>query len=235
MSLITTIFPKSSAGAVQMSAHGSDAFRFGKLAVGAGDAATRLTHLVRATNSFDHAVTASKEVPVRWLLPSVNKYYRGYQIAKTAVELLVSSGAIPGARDRVGHTETTAAKEEFGLAVAAARTLGTTRFARYRALDWMRSSLSDAAEGLTMLRKVELGREVMKALNATGDAIWKKRALDDAEVARINKLFDSATGALSEQIAGAELAAAGSRPTAAPALDRTARSFLTTPIVALRV
>jgi hypothetical protein len=208
MNPVKSVFPKYSAAVVQVKTHGADATQFAKEAYQAPDLGARLDGTLRAFNSFDHALTASKELPVDFLVPGLGGYRAGYEAARAAAALLISTGAIPGARERVGRQELTAAREELFRGVGNAAG-DTSRFGRYRSLDFLDASISDAAEGLLMLRKPTLAGPLLDGLRDVRNDVSRKVSITPERLGQLNSLFDRAGAEYDELILQAEKSAVG--------------------------
>ena len=207
MSLVGRVFPKYAAASVQMGVHAAQAANFAKAAAQAPALGERLDNAVRASNSFDHAITASKELPVRRLVPNAGKYYAGYQATKAVVGLIVGSGLVPGAAARVGRNEIAAARDEYTTGVSSYQASHGTRFERFRALDWMNAALEDASQGVRMLKADDIARPLLQGIDRTRSDIRSKRELDPAQVRAVQDLLGRATTAFDAIIAEASQAA----------------------------
>lgn len=192
-----TLFPSWAASLTLVKDHGTFAVGHATDAVRAGTGGERLDSAVRAMTSFDHAVDNARKLPVDWLVRGVNKYFRGYEVAKQAVTLLVSSGLIPGARERVGRQSLLAAKDTFLAGVDASRTEGG-RFGRHLASGWLEATAEDAVTGVAMLQTGEMGRALLAGVNQVRAAVSRGNRLDDGLVRNVTALFDRSVGELLE-------------------------------------
>ena len=202
---IRVIFPSYTAAVAQTRVHGESGVQFVQKAAKAPDNALRLDNAARALNSFDHAITSTEKLPLQKLLPDLATYRLGYKVAKSAVTLLVSSGAIPGARERVGKQELLAVGEQLHRGVDF-YTGDTSRYGRYRALDDVNAALEDAKAGIVMLRKPQLAAPLLKGLTDVGRAIGSRKPVSADQVSAIDKLLSQATTLLDSQIASAHAA-----------------------------
>lgn len=192
-----TLFPSWAAAVTLVKDHGVGAAVHAKAAIKAGDGGTRLDHAVLAMTNFDHAIDNSRKLPVQWFVPRARLYLRGYEAAKQAVTLLVGSGLIPGAKERVGSQSLVAAKETFLAGVEASRT-ERGRFGVHLASGWLEATAEDAITGVRMLKSGQTGRELLAGINQVRAAVSQRRPLDEALVRTVGDLFDRA---------GSELAA----------------------------
>lgn len=186
-----TLFPSWTASLTLVKEHGSDAVDHATAAIRAGDGSTRLDHAVRAMTSFDHAVDNTGKLPVQWFVRKAPAYFRGYEIAKQAVTLLVSSGLIPGAKERVGRQSLLAAKDAFIAGVDASRT-ERGRYARHLAAGWLDATVEDAMSGVAMLPSGDLGRSLLAGVGQARAAVARGTKLDDGFVRSLTELFDRA-------------------------------------------
>ena len=209
-SIVRTIFPGWTAAVNHVREHGTDAAGHARDAWQAPDGAARLDGAVRSMISFDHAIDASRELPVKWLVGDVGQYYAGYELAKQAVELLVSSGIIPGARERVGVASLEAAREEFLGGVEAGRA-DRSRYGRAYATGLTANAFEDAQRGVLMLRDGSVARPLLGTIRSVHEDIARKREIQQSDVRTVVDLIDRATGELQQQVTAAEQAAAGTR------------------------
>jgi hypothetical protein len=154
--------------------------------------------------SFDHAIDNTRKLPVQWFLRSAPLYYRGYEAAKMAVNLLVASGLIPGARERVGRQSLLAAKDTFlaGVNVALA---DRSRYGTHLASGWLEATAEDALTGAGMLHPGdETGRALLAGINQVRGAVLAKRPLDPTVVKSVTDLFDRAGSQLDAAISASE-------------------------------
>jgi hypothetical protein len=212
-----TLFPSWAAALTLVKDHGVGAALHAKAAVKAGDGATRLDEAVLAMTNFDHAIDNTRKLPVQWFVPRAGMYYRGYEAAKQAVTLLVGSGLIPGAKERVGSQSLVAAKDAFleGVAasrnaakdaflegVAASRNAGG-RFGQHLAAGWLEATAEDAITGVRLLDPV-VGRELLVGINQVRAAVAQRRPLDEALVKTVGDLFDRAGSELAKLVEQAQ-------------------------------
>lgn len=187
----TGMFPRWTAAATLMKAHGGDAVTHTKAAVRAGDGATRLDHAVRAMTSFDHAIDNTGKLPVQWIVRRAPLYLRGYDLAKQAVTLLVGSGLIPGAQERVGIQSLLAAHDTFRSGVDVARA-DRSRFGGHLAGGWLEATAEDAATAALLLRSGDTGRSLMAGISQVRSAVQRRRGVDEGLIRSVNALFDRA-------------------------------------------
>jgi hypothetical protein len=210
LSPVQTLFPGWAAAANQTKLHGTEAFAFARQALDTPDPAAKLDLAVRAYNSFDHAITASRRLPMGWLTGGdVGKYYLGYDAAKTAATLLIGSGVIPGARELMGKSEITAAREYFHRSVDGYASGGTSRYNRALSNDFLNASIEDATNGLFMLRGSDVAQPLLSSLAGTRAAIAARRQLDAGQIKQIDELFARAGSTLDAAVASA---AANAKP-----------------------
>ena len=198
-----TLFPSWAAAVTLVKEHGVGAALHAKAAIQAGDGSTRLDHAVLAMTNFDHAIDNSRKLPVQWFVPRAGVYYRGYEAAKQAVSLLVGSGLIPGAKERVGGQSLVAAKETFLAGVAASRN-ERGRFGVHLATGWLEATAEDAITGVRMLETGQTGRELLAGINQVRAAVSQRRPLDEALVRTVGDLFDRAGSELAELVQQAQ-------------------------------
>lgn len=202
-----TLFPSYAASLTLVQAHGGDAVGHATDAIRAGSGAERLDSAVRAMTSFDHAVDNTRKLPVQWFVPRAPLYYRGYEAAKQAVALLVGSGMIPGAKERVGRQSFIAGKESFIEGVATGRN-DRSRYGVHLASGWLEATAEDALTGVSMLPKgSETGRSLLAGINVIRAQVAQKRPVDEATARSVSALFDRASSELALLIARA-----GGRP-----------------------
>lgn len=186
-----TLFPSWTASITLVKDHGRSAIDHAASAVRAGDGSARLDHAVRAMTSFDHAIDNTRKLPVEWFVRRAPVYYRGYEAARQAVNLLVGSGLIPGARERVGRQTLLAARDAFVAGVDATRT-ERGRFATHLASGWLEATAEDAVLGVQFLQSGETGRALLSGINQVRGAVLRRQQLDDALVRSVTQLFDRA-------------------------------------------
>lgn len=215
-----TMFPAWSASVTLVKAHGTDAVGHATDAMRAGSGTERLDSAVRAMTSFDHAIDNSRKLPVSWFVRRAPVYYRGYEAAKQAVTLLVGSGLIPGAKERVGRQSFLAGQGSFKEGMVVAVENGS-RYGRHLASGWLEAAAEDALTGVTMLPKgSDTGRALLGGLNQLRAAVAQKRPVDRQLAETVNELFGRAASELA-----LEIARSGGRPVAAsgPAFEQSAK------------
>lgn len=198
-----TLFPTWAAAGTLVKDHGIAAVGHARDAIRADTGAARLDHAVLAMTSFDHAIDNTRKLPVTWFVGGIGRYYRGYEAAKQAVTLLVASGVVPAAKERVGRQSLIAAKGAFlsGVEVAGA---DTSRFGRAYAGGWLEATAEDAVTGALMLPKgSQTGRALLASINQVRAAVDARRPLDPALVKTVSDLFDRAGSEIALQIARA--------------------------------
>lgn len=203
--VIPKVLPGWSAATVLVKEHGAAAAGHAVDAIKAPTLAKRLEDSVRALASFDHAIDNVDKLPVKWFVPNMGTYLNGYAAAKQAVTLLVASGLVPGARERVGRQMIGAAVDTFraGLDVAGS---DTSRYGRKLATGWLDATIEDATAGALMLRDAD-GLELLRGLGSIRTAAAKRHAIDPTLVRRIEDLFSDATKELDSRIAELDVAA----------------------------
>lgn len=195
-----TVFPSWAASLALVKAHGTAAKDHAAEAIRAETGAKRLDSAVRAMTSFDHAVDNSRKLPGQWFVP--NRYYVGYEAARQAVDLLVASGLIPGARERVGVQSLIAAKETFHAGVDAAA--AGSRYARHLASGWLDATAEDTMAGVRLLRPNSvLTRSLLAGVAHVRTAVDRKRPIDPLVVRTVSELFDQAVKTLASDAARA--------------------------------
>jgi hypothetical protein len=187
----TTLFPAWTAALTLVKDHGTSAVDHATKAVRAGDGSTRLDHAVRAMTSFDHAIDNTGKLPVQWFVRSAPAYFRGYEIAKQAVTLLVGSGLIPGAKERVGHQSLLAARDTFLAGVDVARS-DRSRFGGRLASGWLEATAEDAATAVMLLQSGDTGRSLLAGINQVRAAVARRAGVDEGLVGAVGQLFDRA-------------------------------------------
>lgn len=190
-----TLFPSWAASLTLVQDHGGSAVDHATAAVRAGDGSTRLDHAVRAMTSFDHAIDNTQKLPVQWFVRRAPVYYRGYAAARQAVNLLVGSGLVPGAKERVGRQALLAAKDAFIAGVEASRT-ERGRYATHLASGWLEATAEDAVLGVQFLQSGETGRALLAGIGQVRGAVLRRQQLDDALVRSVAQLFDRANNEL---------------------------------------
>jgi hypothetical protein len=198
-----TLFPSWAAAVTLVKDHGVDAALHARNAIKSGDGGSRLDNAVLAMTSFDHAIDNTRKLPVQWFVPKAGMYYRGYEAAKQAVSLLVGSGLIPGAKERVGGQSLVAAKDAFLEGVAASRTAGG-RFGTHLASGWLEATAEDAITGVRLLESGQTGAALLAGINQVRAAVAQRRPLDDKLVSSVGALFDRAGSELAALVQAAE-------------------------------
>jgi len=222
------LFPAWSAAATLVRDHAAAAARYASLAVNAGTSSERLDAAVRAMTSFDHAIDNANHLPVRWLVPGARRTYRGYDAAKHAVTLLVGSGLIPGARERVGRQQLAAARDAFASGVSVARA-DRSRYARHLAAGWLEAATEDALAGSLMLRRnAQAAVNLLGSLNRLRSDFGQRGSIDEPVIDNVTKLF-ATIGAEMDSLVGVVDDPESSSPrSAAAAAARQAADLLTT-------
>lgn len=207
MNPVQKIFPRYAAASTQVATHGRQAYSHAHKVVTAPTNGERLDAAVRSYDSFDHAVTASRTLPLDRVIGDTEKFYRGYAATKAAATVLVGAGVIPGARERVGRQELRAAQEHFHFGLDTYAEQGTSRYGRNRALDYTDASLEDATVGTSFLHK-DLAKPLLQGLWQARQAITRKQSVPTETVQRVDDLFARAGASFSDRIAAAESSAA---------------------------
>lgn len=205
MPLVQTLFPRYSAAATQVTTHAEHGLAFAVQAAKAPDTATRLDAAVRAARALDHAVTSATQLPLRRMVPGYDRYRAGYEAAKLVVNVIIASGVVPGARQRVGRQDILGAQDEFHRAIDTYST-SRSRYERYLALDWMRCAQEDATTGVAMLRNRDVALPLLRGLQETGRLMVARRPVPAEQVRAIDELLRRAAGALDAEIAAADAA-----------------------------
>lgn len=201
-----TMFPAWTAALTLVKDHGIDAAMSAKNAATTGDVSARLDNAVLALTSFDHAIDNTRKLPVQWVIPRAEVYFRGYDAAKQAVTLLVTSGAIPGAKEKLGRQSLVAARDTF-LAGAAASQSETGAYAKHLAGGWLEATAEDALTAVKLLGTgSNTGRDLLAGINQARLAVDKGR-LDQSLVNAVTILFDRAGAELGQVVAKASAAA----------------------------
>lgn len=205
--IFKSMFPAYAAAATLIKDHGTGAYGHVRSAIDSKELGARLDHSVRAFVDLDHAIDNVSKLPVDKMVPNVGKYLQGYHAAKAAVEALVATGVIPGARERVGLQQMLAAQDSFTRGIQVAKADGSKFGAKY-ASGWLDATLEDAAWASAMLRPgyqpfmdLVMG---LKSIRSSADA---RRPLDDAQVQRVGSLFDQLTKELQDKVTLAQQAA----------------------------
>jgi hypothetical protein len=195
-----TVFPSWAAAVTLVKDHGVNAVQHATSAI-KGSGAERLDQAVLAMTSFDHAIDNTRKLPVSWFVKSLPMYYRGYEAAKQAVTLLVASGLIPGAKERVGRQSLAAAKETFLAGVQVARG-DRTRFGGHLASGWLEATAEDALTGVAMLQQgTDAGRALLSGISQVRTAVARRNGVDELLVKTVTELFDRTAGFLDAAIA----------------------------------
>jgi hypothetical protein len=193
------VFPSWMAAVTLVKDHGTSAVTHATSAIRAGTGSERLDHAVRAMTSFDHAITNTEKLPVKWFVPNASRYYRGYAAARQAVDLLVGSGLIPGAKERVGRQSLLAARDTFMSGVEVARA-ETGRFRTHLAGGWLDATMQDALAAVKLLQSGDNGRALLAGISQVRAAVAGRRTLDEQLVAKVGQLFDRAGAQLTSII-----------------------------------
>lgn len=193
-----TLFPSWSAALTLVANHGVDAAGHTQAAIKADSGSERLDHAVRAVTSFDHAVDNTQKLPVDWIVPGASTYLRGYAAAKAAVDLLVGTGVIPGARERVGLQNLLAARDAFVQGVNVSRA-DASRFGRKLAGGWLEATAEDAVNGVRMLEPAA-GRALLQGIGLVQQMVRSGKQIDQGIVRQVNDAFASASSQLSAAI-----------------------------------
>lgn len=200
--------PRYRALVAQLGVHGRDAATATAEAVRPGlPAGERLDALVRARDAFDHGIDDSSKLPLARHL--FKEFYAGYHTADRAIDVLIASGAIPGARQRVGRQELLEGQRHFHSGVDLYRADAGNTVSKLRSVDFLDHSFGDAAAGLVMLRKPVLAWQLLRGIDSTRDAMRGGRELNDGTVRRVDELFGRAADGLQQKIDAAEQRAAG--------------------------
>ena len=204
------VFPGWSSSLQLVREHGVDAAGHAAGVVKAPDLGARLDGAVRALSSFDHALTSARQLPVTWFVRGLGTYLTGYDAAKLAVELLVGSGLVPGARERVGRQELIAGREYLDTGVGVAREQ-QSRFGRALAGGWLSAAGEDTAVGAGMIaRGTDTARALVDGVRTVQAAVRGKRPVDPQLITRLHGMYDQLDAELGSRIE------AESTPTIAP-------------------
>jgi len=188
---ITSVFPKWSAALTLVKEHGTSAVSHAAAATRASDGAARLDSAIRAMTSLDHAIDNVRELPVTWFTPGAGRYLAGYEAAKQAVTLLVASGAVPHAAERLGRGTIAAARESFDAGVGMTRA-DRSRFGGALATGWLDASVEDVATGSLLLRgESSAARDLSAGVRQIRTAAGRRQGLDESLVARVAQLFSA--------------------------------------------
>jgi hypothetical protein len=210
-----SLFPAYAAAAVQLKGHGVDAVHHVQDATHTADMSARLDASVRAFTSLDHAIDNVNKLPVDWFVPNAGKYIAGYQAAKTAVTILIATGVIPGARERVGKQQILAASDYFKNGVTAALT-DSSKYGAKLASGFLDSTIEDATAGVAMLRPgTPIIQELLTSLKTIRTAADSRKPIDPSLVNRVNAIFTDAASQLDQRIAAATATAPTLSPKAA--------------------
>lgn len=199
---IPYLFPKWRAAAAQVGTHGAEAFSDLEEAAKPHPPAERLDAMARAVDSFDHAVVDSQGLPLA--RNRYGRYYDGYRVAKAGLALIVGSGVIPGAAERIGKQDGLMAQRHLHDGVQLYGAEGKNTISRLRSVDWMGHAMGDAKTALTMLKRPELAQPLMSGLGDVRASMTRKRPVDPTQVARLDALFGQLTTAFDTEIAAAQ-------------------------------
>lgn len=191
------MFPSWTAAIVLVKENSASAAEHAAAAVRSDDGGARLDHAVRAMNSFDHAVDNAQKLPIDWFVSGAKGYFRGYEIARDAVDLLIASNVIPGARTRVGRQSIVGAKEMF-LNGVEATTTERGRFRNRLAGGWLEATHEDASKGVALLKGGDTGKALLAGISQVRAAATKGKPLDAKLVGAVTSLFDRAATELYE-------------------------------------
>ena len=209
------LFPAYAAAAVQLKDHGTAAVQHVQSAVRTTDMSKRLDESVRAFTSLDHSIDNVAKLPVEWLVPNAKKYLAGYDAAKMAATIIIATGVIPGARERVGRQQILAAAEYFNNGIRTSLT-DTTKYGAKLATGWIDSTIEDATAGVAMLRPgLPVIAELISGLQLVREATENRKHINQSLITRINGIFDDAAKQLDKRIAMAEATAPALSPAAA--------------------
>jgi hypothetical protein len=198
------VFPKYRATFAQVGAHGvtgSDNLKGAWKTKGS----ERLDYLAKASDNLDHAISDSKRLP--FTNGQFGKFYRDYSIARTGVNVLVGSGLIPGAKERLGREEVLEAQNHLhdGFALYAAD--GDDKIQRYRSVDWLSHSIEDSRNALKFLDQKELSKPLLSGLSGVQKNMSKHKEVGEADVKQLDDLFAKMTTNFDLSIQAAEQAA----------------------------
>jgi hypothetical protein len=197
------LFPKWAASVTLVRTHGVDAVNHVASAVRAPDGSSRLDSALRAATSFDHAIDATRQLPIGWFVGGLDKYYSGYEAARQAIMLLVTSGVVPGARERVGRQAIASAKDAFLAGVGVAR-LDRSKFGGHLASGWLDAALEDVRSGATLLRPDDAtARALVAGVDRLRDAAARRQPVDEMLVSTVGDLFGRVGAKLDEALAEA--------------------------------
>lgn len=176
--------------------HGTNAASFAQAAIDAPDTDGRLDNAIRAMTSFDHAVTAVSNLPIAGIVPEAVRYLSGYQAAKEAVKLIVSSGVSPDLRVRTGRQSLFSAKDSFEEGVTAAKDIAP--YPNRLAAGWLDASLEDARTAALMLpERDRAGQDLIVGLSKIRAEVETQQLLDARSVAAVRKHFDKVDAKIS--------------------------------------
>lgn len=207
MNPIYTIFPKQSAAVAMTTAHVVDGAQFARAAATQGSASERIDAVLRSANAFDHAVNASKGVPVQLVWKGARQAYQGYQLASQALRLAISTRAVPDIADRIADIQLTEAARELQTGAANWTGSGRSKYESYRAGGWLEASVRDASAGASYLKDSSLSRDVASGFSLLRGQLSKRQELDAALVTSLSARLQSARPALPPQ-AGTSTASA---------------------------
>lgn len=215
-----SLFPAYAAAAVQIKDHGVGAVNHVKAAVNSQDIGKRVDESVRAFTDLDHAIDNVGKLPVEYV-PNVKKYLDGYNAAKQAVTILIATGVIPGARERVGRQQILAASEYFTKSVTASQT-DNTKYGAKLATGLLDSTLEDSLAGVAMLRPgLPVIAELVANLQGLRTNMEARKPLNLALVTRTNAAFEDIVKLLDTKIAEAPAASELSAQATADVIAQT--------------
>lgn len=199
-----TIFPSWAAATTLVQAHGVQAAEHAARAISSGTVRERLEHAVLAMTSFDHAVDNVQKLPVQLLVRGSAGYFRGYEAARKAVQLIVGSGVVPGAKELVGRQSLVAARNSFLAGVQISATDGS-RYGGHLASGWIDASGEDARAGVKLLSVADpLGRSLLSGIEQVRTAAARRAQLDPLLVRTVTDLFAQVGARLDAAVARAE-------------------------------
>ncbi|MCW2959644.1 MAG: hypothetical protein JWM25_1696 [Thermoleophilia bacterium] len=198
------LFPKYTAALQLVKDHGVDGSQHAMRAAKGTTGGARLDAAIRAMTSFDHALDNAGKLPLSIFVPDAARFLSGYDAAKAAVMLLVSTGVVPGAREYLGRSTLQAARTELDEALRT-NVADRSKFGARVSAGWLEATSEDAATGVVMLqRSPELGRTLLSGIDQARRAALAGRTIDAALGASLGNLLDKADQQLGAQI---ELAA----------------------------
>lgn len=224
--IIKSAFPQWAAAAALIKDHSEATVEHTKKAVQASDLGARLDSSVRAMTSLDHAIDNVGKLPVKWVFADAGTYLAGYEAAKQAVTLIVASGLIPGARQRVGYQQLQAAVDTFKSGVDVASS-DRSKFGAKYASGWLDATLEDTTAAVLMLRPgFPDAVSLLKTLkNVRGDAD-AGRPINAGDVKLAGELFGKVGSKLQQMVLDAEQGAATSVAVSSPTIERDTNKLL---------